>query len=128
MAHLLTDIQREWMQQDFAWGRTDCGLGVLDYVCRATGRRPAIWPEHTDEASAGALLVRWGGLLAYASALMSEMGLAQTDNPGAGDVGIVCPPIVGETCAIHTGRRWMLRGQRRVALLPLDHVRAWRVI
>lgn len=128
MARLLDLTRDEWMRSDFTWGKTDCGLSVLDYVCRVLERRPLTYPEHTDETTAGELLQGAGGLLKYASGIMLELDLEQTPSPVTGDVGVVDLPIMGHTCAICTGEMWMMRGEARVLLARPTVLRAWRVV
>lgn len=122
---------RSWASQPFVWGKTDCGLSVLAYAERVTGKAYQRHDLHhyTNEAEAAAFLRSWGGYLTYCSRVMGELGWTRTKMPVRGDVGLIKLGIgVGLTASLCLGDGvWAARGDRETVILRRSAKAAWRV-
>lgn len=121
---------RKWASQPFVWGMTDCGLSVLAYAERVTGKAYEQHDLHqyTNEAEAAAFLRSRGGYLTYCSHVMSGLGWAKTKVPARGDVGLIKLGIgIGLTASLCLGDGvWAARGDRETIILRRSAKAAWR--
>ncbi len=124
MAGLLESTQRKWMTECVSDVHSCCGASVWAYLCE-------IYPDIRESLPCGRRevakrLLEFSGLEGYVRYLMETTPAEETDSPDRGDVGLVSVPGLGLTCAIHTGVRWMIRGECSLTLVDADHVVAWR--
>lgn len=121
---------RRWSAKPFVWGKTDCGLSILAYAERVTGKvyRRHDLHDYTNEAEAAAFLRRWGGYLTYSSQVMSELGWTRTRAPCRGDVGLVKLGVgIGLTACLCLAKdRWAARGDREIIIITKAAKAAWR--
>lgn len=114
----------------FAWGSADCAAFVAGWVGLRRGFDPRpFYPQYDGEAAGRALTRAPGGIARLAARAMRDAGIPITRDLQPGDVAVV---RAGEVvaCAIRTGRGWAMRGEKGLALLPLDSVRViagWQV-
>lgn len=100
---------RRWASEPFDWAEANCGLSILDYVERVTGRVLAGRPVLTDRRSVAALVRGTGGMVPLCASLMARLGMAPTTSPVRGDVGVV-QLRTGATACILAGGLWAARG------------------
>lgn len=116
-------------QKPFRWGETDCVSTTDRWIRLCTGLSPLAWVERdylsADEAER--ILADRGGLAVLVNRAMRGVGIVKTDDPQAGDVGLVVHD--GKLCmAIHTGDYWFSHDERGLVGKPLDAVwKAWRI-
>ena len=118
---------RRWAAEPFDLARDNCGLAVLAYAERATGRtlprkgltgtRTAAWAMKQPKNFAG-----------IAIASMARLGCAATSEPERGDVGLVDLPGGLTACLCVDRGRWAARMERGVVIQPAEPRQAWRVI
>lgn len=118
----------------FAWGEgaRDCSLFVATWVEAVRGVDPAAdWRGHyRTELGALRKVTAGGGLVAVFASALQPLGLARTDAPVTGDVGVILAPTVRglrPTGAILAGRRWVTRGKTGIVALEAEPLAAWRV-
>lgn len=95
---------------------------------------PARWagiqlPQYSTDDEGSALIVEAGGLVPLWDRCIAG-SLQRTDDPQAGDVGIIRaigPAGPVEVGAIHTGRRWAFVTHNGLACASAECVAAWRV-
>ena len=130
MMAALPNYLRAEAARPFSWGSADCAGFIAGWVGLRRGIDPRpYYPEYDGEAAARALTGSPGGIARLATQAMRRAGIPITRDPQPGDVGVV---RVGErvACAIRTGRGWVMRGEKGLALLPDDSLRViagWRV-
>lgn len=117
----------------FAWGRADCAFFTAEWVRRRTGIDVAAPYRGRFRTAIGSarLVRRAGGIEALAAAIAASAGLAGTDDPQAGDVGVV-ETVAGPLFAIRgasgpAGVRWIAKHRRGIVAGPAPLVAAWRV-
>jgi hypothetical protein len=115
----------------FELGTADCVTLAADWVRGRLGVDPLAHCRdgYHGNREADALLAGWGGLLRVAGRAMARAGVPLTRAAEPGDVAVIAFGGFA-TCAIRTGRGWMLRIDDGMAMLPPDRVRvlaAWRV-
>lgn len=112
----------------FAWGVQDCCLWAADWVLAATGRDPAAgWRgRYLTALGAARLVTRRGGFEAHVAACLADVGLAETSDPGPGDVGIV-ELTNGPTFAVRASGCWAAKSECGVVLADAPYLRAWSV-
>lgn len=107
----------------FAWGRSDCALLVCDWLVRAADIDPAADVRGRYDTAFGArrALMEMGGYGGFAR----RAGMAATDAPDRGDVGLIAGrPDVLAICL--GGGAWAFQGGGGVALVMRALVRrAW---
>ena len=117
----------------FGWGRFDCQLFIAEWVLARTGKDPAApWRGRYHTAlGAKRILNRHGGPLGLLETGLGAVGLQRTDDPQAGDVGLLRAVTAnGEAAcgAIRLGKRWAgLRVGGGVFVAHGDALAAWRV-
>ncbi len=119
---------RETGARPFVWGACDCCTFACDWVSRATGVDPARdWRGLCASARDAARILRdGGGVLALARQGCAQAGLAPTDDPMPGDIGVVLT-AEGEAMAIRTRIGWAVKSARGVAVAAFPRLAAWRV-
>lgn len=126
---MLNQFLEDMARQPFVDGERDCALTVADWVVRATGcADPAahLRGRYRTPIGRARILNRFGGLKTVMVTAAEHAGLAETDAPQRGDVGLI---RVGKRqfAAICLGTRWAVKGQG-LEVMPADTViRAWRV-
>lgn len=124
---LVTAELRRWAFEPFDLASENCGLSVLGYAERATGRAASRVGLEGARAATEAMRTR-EAFIAMALGAMRELGLVETNAPVRGDVGLVeMPWITSLVAAICVGRDWAARGDREVVIGPAEMVIAWRV-
>lgn len=109
----------------FAYGGADCVSLARDALETLTGRRLEL-PVWHDEASAAAVIARYGSLHA---AVSHALGAPATDPPQDGDVVLVRAPDGTELCAVWANGRPVARCTRGVVPLHARWVVAcWRTV
>jgi len=118
----------------FVWGGVggdDCTTFCARWIEAATGIDPAAQFRGTycDAEGAARLLTTAGGLIQFAD---SHLGLARTDDPQTGDVGVIVAPsaLDGEfkhIAAIRFGPLWATLSQAGVRARKAEFVAAWRI-
>ena len=131
----------DWLAREGArpvvWGVNDCCLFVADWVVAVTGRDPATpWRgAYRGERAAHRILTRGGGLLAVVAPAFDGVGLARTDDPLTGDIGVVVAPVAVRrgriverpVAALRVGRLWAVKSQSGIAAGEFVALAAWRV-
>ncbi len=114
----------------FADGVNDCALTVADWAVAATGcADPAAHLRGRYRTALGRerLLRRLGGLEAVIADCAARAGLAPTETPRRGDIGLI--EVAGcQMAAIRVGGHWAVQSTGGLSGLRPDRiVRAWRV-
>lgn len=127
----LADYLRRQAALPFVIGQSDCCLFIADWIIEQHGIDPMAYCRggYTDERGAQELLAGYGGLPRAVGRALRRSGVPLTGDPQPGDVAVVRIADAA-ACAIRTDRRWALRLDESMALLPLDRVRviaAWSV-
>lgn len=115
----------------FAYGEDDCCLWLADWLVWLGWPDPAadLRGRYRTALGCARVLRREGGVLAVVGRCAAVAGLARTDAPVAGDVGVVrAQTDRGETLvgALCVGRRWAMRGEGLVVALA-PPIAAWSV-
>ena len=125
---------RRWATLPFIDGETDCGLCVIDYVERATGRMLAPRPRYAGKLGGQRFLRRRGGFEAFADCALGQLGLIRTDDPQRGAVGLLNLPGSGLTACLCLGWTttadlpwWAARAHHEVVVIAQNAVAAWRM-
>ena len=118
----------------FVWGGVggdDCTTFCARWIEAVMGVDPAasFRGTYSDAEGAGRLLAGAGGLVAFAD---RHLGLARTDDPQTGDVGVIVAPsaLDGEfkhIAAIRFGPLWATLSQAGVRARKAEFVAAWRI-
>lgn len=120
----------EASQRPFDDARWNCALMVAAWVGQVTGVDVAApWRSRfTSRLGWLRLLRREGGLLAVCEKAAGIAGLAETQTPLRGDVGVVARVPDGELlAAISLGRTWAAPGAKGVRGYRAVPVKIWRV-
>lgn len=125
----MTVFLREAARQPFAWGRADCSLFMADWVQRVRGIDPAAPLRGRYRTALGAArhIRRRGGFEAMGRALAQAAGLAVTDAPRPGDIGLVRDPVAGPLFAVRTRLGWMAKAPAGLSLGAFPVIVAWAV-
>ncbi len=108
----------------FAYGTDDCVSLARDAVHALTGRTLDL-PTWHDEASAAAVIARYGSLYA---AVEHALGAPSSDSPQDGDVVLVRAPNGTELCGVWANGRPVARCTHGVVpLMPRWVVACWRI-
>ena len=117
-----------WTVEPFDLALANCGLSVLEYVARVTGRPVPLWLRAFGRVGAGRLMRDDAQFEAVAIRALAQMRCLIIDNPKRGDVALVRLEASGLlTACIFTGRLWAARGDRAAVLGPGSVLKAWRV-
>lgn len=118
---------RRWATAPFDLARDNCGLSVLAFAERMSGRVLGRGRGIAGARAAARLIADPAAFVAVSSALMRRLGAAETDAPARGDVGLVELPA-GLTAAICVDAgRWAARGDRAVVIQRAEPLVAWRL-
>lgn len=120
---------RRAASERFRFGEWDCAMTIANWVWLVTGTDPAPELRGTYRTEAGwrSIVEKKGGLAALVGTLAEGAGLAPTDDPLPGDIGIVDVPTYGHTAAIRVRRGWAMKMIDGLTTVNVDHVAAWRV-
>ncbi|WP_342163082.1 DUF6950 family protein [Methylobacterium sp. SD21] len=120
---------RQAAREPFVWGVSDCALFMADWVRIARGMDPAASLRGRYRCHLGAArhIRRLGGIEAMGRALAAQAGLAETNDPRAGDIGLVSDPLAGPLFAVRTAIGWAAKGPRGIALGAFPAIVAWSV-
>ena len=112
----------------FVFGRSCCALWVADWIAAERGMDPAADLRGTFRCHLGSLRLqrRSGGLADLVTGPMAAAGLERTDQPRAGDVGVVAISA-GEIAGICLGDRWAMKTKEGIVIMPAAVVKAWSV-
>lgn len=138
MAALLSDFLRSVAVRKWRWGETDCVMVLADWIKEARGFDPAeAWRgSYSSERECSDLLKRRRGLRRHLDDVLSAFGIARTENPAAGDIGLVHAPIragkrvrFGPVGAIYVGSGlWaVFSSDCGLVIAPLKMWTAWKV-
>lgn len=122
-----------WAAEPFDLALANCGLSVLAYAARVTGRRVPLWLRAFGRIGAGRLMRNDGLFVSVAARALAEMGCPEADTPRRGDVALVRLPGSGLTACICSraaadgAAMWAARGDRAAVVGPGELVKAWRV-
>jgi hypothetical protein len=123
-----------WAAEPFDLALANCGLSVLAYVARATGRRVPLWLRAFGRVGAGRLMRSDALFVSVADRALAEMGCPETAAPRRGDVALVRLPGSGLTaciCSIAAAgtapAMWAARGDRAAVIGAGELEKAWRV-
>ncbi|PNG26999.1 hypothetical protein CR492_04665 [Methylocella silvestris] len=124
----LEDYLRAAAARPFRWGECDCCLFVADWIKAVHGFDVANgWRgAYSDERGARRALVMSGGLVRLMSLRMQAHGLAPTDTPRPGDIGVV-EATAGATAAIRGGRGWICKTPEGIGASPFRVIGAWSI-
>ncbi|MDP2358022.1 MAG: hypothetical protein Q8M31_18425 [Beijerinckiaceae bacterium] len=113
----------------FEYGKADCCTFACDWVLAVRGVDPmASWRgQYDSEAGAFRRIADRGGMIDCVSDEMRAAGLAETDDPIPGDVGLVRYEKA-IMLAIRASFGWACKMERGFLIAPLECVKAWRVI
>lgn len=125
----MTEFLREAARQPFAWGQADCSLFMADWVRYVRGIDPAAPLRGRYRTAIGAArhIRRLGGIEAMGRALARSAGLAVTEEPKPGDIGLVRDPVAGPLFAIRTRLGWVGKAPAGLALGSFPVIVAWAV-
>lgn len=116
-------------RRPFQWGQCDCCMFAADWVHAMRGFDPAdiLRGSYTSEAEAALIIMREGGMRAFAISRLASIGLLETKKPTEGDIGIV-KATDGETFAIKTSRyNWACKGRKGIVIAPFEMLLAWSI-
>lgn len=124
----LSEYLREGAATPFVWGSSDCCLFVCSWVLAQRGVDPmATWRgRYHTRTGAYRRIKKGGGMVATVSAEMKAAGLAETNSPQPGDVGLI-PMGTELALAIRTPIGWACKSPRGVAVMRTTPVKAWAV-
>jgi hypothetical protein len=116
----------------FAYGSSDCGLWLADWIRARRGVDPGAGfrGTYSTEAGCARLVRRAGGLVALLDAAFLAAGLSQAPRAQLGDVGVIAVATargVEPAGAIRTGRRWAVRARGGLLSLEAEALAIWRV-
>lgn len=115
--------------EPFAWGKTDCASIADRWVQLMRGFSPMgrYGRRHTNEAEALAWIAEPPGIAVGFNRVMRTTGFKRTDNPQAGDIGLVI--FEDRMCiALHAGPIWFSRHVDGLIGAPLNNIwKAWAV-
>lgn len=120
---------RRWLAEPFVWGETDCGLSILAYAERMSGRAYDGAHLHTyrDARGAAEFLREQGGYQAYVDRVLTTLGWETTQEPRRGDVGMLRLTMgLGLTMCLCLGGAWAARGDRETIIIKGAALAAWR--
>lgn len=120
---------RRWAAEPFVWGETDCGLSMLAYAERITGKHYEGGPRHRYACprSAGQFLRAEGGYAAYSRRVLGALGWELTDTPERGDIGLVrIGRMASLTACLCLGKSWAARGNYEIVIAPARPTLIWR--
>lgn len=117
---------RRWAREPFDIVTDNCGISVLTYVGRVTGRPVPLWLKAFGRLGVARLMDRDAAFIDAAGRALTQMGCDETDAPRHGDVGLVDLPT-GLTAAICLGDLWAARGVAEAVIGPATHRIAWGV-
>jgi hypothetical protein len=131
-AEILAEFLAQAARTPFAWGGRNCLTLPADWVLARRGVDLAAgFRDQVRSASGGARFLKArGGLLAFATARAAACGLAATDAPQAGAVGVVEVETArgrAPVGAICTGPRWAVLGRFGLIVAPMATLAAWEV-
>ena len=113
--------------REFDWLHCNCGFWVCEWINDATGVDPvhAYRGRFKTDKEFLRFVRKHGGYEGFSRKVAQEAGLAQTDNPRLGDVGLVHADAI--TMAIKADRdRWIVkRNGKGVAIAPFPAIVAW---
>lgn len=112
----------------FAWGDCDCCLWVCDWIASVRGVDPmASWRgRYSTKRGAYRRIRRGGGFQPTVRAEMAAVGLLETTEPKAGDIGMV-QTYQGEALAIRTATGWACKSPRGLVVGQFSVLTAWAV-
>lgn len=128
----LADFLAQAGRTPFAWGESDCCLWLADWLVALGRPDPAadLRGRYSTPLGCARLLNKRGGVLGVVASCAAQAGLALTDTPIAGDVGVVeVVTHAGRTPAgaICTGRRWAVRSGLGLIVAEMTPRAAWRI-
>lgn len=126
-ATIAAELHR-WATEPFDLASNNCGLSVISYVSRMTGRPIPAWLGAFGRLGAARLMRSDAQFEAVAARALAEMGCPETECPEQGDVALV--HLAGSgllTASICAGSLWAARGDRAAVLGPGTVRKAWRV-
>ncbi|MBR7653291.1 hypothetical protein KCX83_13265 [Brucella oryzae] len=116
-------------QKPFRWGVSDCVSTTDRWIRLCTGLSPLAWVkrDYVSADEAERILADRGGLAVLVNRAMRGVGIAKTDDPQTGDVGLIIHN--GKLCmAVHTGDCWFSHDEHGFIGAPLNAVwKAWRI-
>ncbi|MED5546207.1 MAG: hypothetical protein VYD90_13235 [Pseudomonadota bacterium] len=125
---------RHWSTLPFVDGETDCGLSVIAYVEKVSGRVLKPRPRYAGKLGGQRFLKRRGGFVAFGDWALGQLGCARCTQPVRGDVGLVDLPGSGLTACLCLGMTaaadqpwWAARAHFEVVVIAQAPVAAWRV-
>lgn len=122
----LVDYLRASGSRSFVWGECDCCTWVCDWVLQRRGVDPAARWRGRYGSARGALRNLKPGLLPVVAKAMARAGLAATDDPQPGDVGVV-QTAHGASLAIRATTGWAGKAETGIVVAPFPVLAAWTV-
>jgi hypothetical protein len=122
-----------WMTRKFKWGEHDCMLSIANYLWDVTGKDPAeeYRGMYDDRLSCARLTRFHKDPVGLFRRCVENIGLVETDNAKAGDVGVIDilqpsgPVTIG---AIYLGKNWAAQAESGLVISPVFKVHAaWSV-
>lgn len=129
----LAEFLSEASRKGVVWAdQHDCCMWLADWVLAKTGVDPGARLRGRYRTATGCLRVlrQEGGVLALVSRCAVAAGLPRTDEPRAGDIGVVrllTASGLQSVGAICTGPRWAALALDGLVSQPASPVAAWRV-
>jgi hypothetical protein len=125
----LSEYLRTGASEPFVWGKTDCCAWTSGWVREACGLDPVApyLSRYRTEIGAARLVTQGGGFMAWVSACVEAVGLAETEAPIPGDIGIVEDRSGNKAVAICAGRVWAAKAPTGLLITEARPLRAWRV-
>jgi hypothetical protein len=128
----LAEFLAQATRTPFAWGRRDCCLWVADWLVARGHPDPAarLRGRYATEAEAERALFWSGGLVRVVEGAALGLGLAPTEAPVAGAIGLVeiaGPAGVTVAAGICTGDRWAVLAEGGLLTFTARPLAAWSV-
>lgn len=110
-------------------GQWDCSMFLANWFQEITGRDPVVHfrGQYNDRAGWQAIIERAGGLVSLIDDVAVRVGIARTQIPELGDIGVIDLPRLGHTGAILAMSGWALKLNDGLSIVPGKPVAAWKL-
>jgi hypothetical protein len=125
----LRKFLRDSSARKFDWVACNCGFWVCEWIAIMTGSDPVEDVRGRFKTPIGfqRFVARADGNEAFSRRIAEAAGLAETDEPILGDVGLVATGD-GATMAIKVDiKNWACKTADGIAIGPFEQITAWRL-
>lgn len=129
----LNEFLRLVASRPHRWGSTDCVMTLFEWVRRTSGVDPVAicGADWRSEREARTVIAAVGGILDGGAELFRRCGLAVTDAPARGDIGVIEHIHDGQqlhVAAICCGPRWAFPAEPKgIAMVRAVPLIAWKI-